>query len=106
MSLERGPHNLVRITEEIFQGNSGSGQENRDNGRGDPLRWPRGTLYLLKLALTSPTSGGCSVGIVADYRPRCLYQIFKTNRFWENSKFRYRLHLNWWRLYWIYVDYK
>jgi hypothetical protein len=34
------------------------------NGRGDSLRWPRDTLYRLKLALTSPTSGGRSVGIV------------------------------------------
>jgi hypothetical protein len=31
---------------------------------GDLLRWPRDTLYPLKLALTSPTSGGRSVGIV------------------------------------------
>jgi hypothetical protein len=28
------------------------------------LRWPRGILYPQKLALTSPTSGGRSVGIV------------------------------------------
>jgi hypothetical protein len=34
------------------------------NGSGDPLRWPRDTLYLQNLALTSPTSGGRSVGIV------------------------------------------
>jgi hypothetical protein len=34
------------------------------NGREDPLRWPRNTLYPQKLALTSPTSGGRSVGIV------------------------------------------
>jgi hypothetical protein len=40
------------------------GLENRDYGRGDPLRWPRDTLYPQKLALTSPTSGGRSVGIV------------------------------------------
>jgi hypothetical protein len=40
------------------------GQENRINGRGDPLRWPRDTLYPKKLALTTPTSGGRSVGIV------------------------------------------
>jgi hypothetical protein len=31
---------------------------------GDSLRWPRDTLYPLKLALTSPTNGGRSVGIV------------------------------------------
>jgi hypothetical protein len=34
------------------------------NGRGDPLRWTSDTLYPQKLALTSPTSGGRSVGIV------------------------------------------
>jgi hypothetical protein len=32
--------------------------------RGDSLRWPRNTLYPQKLALTSPTNGGRSVGIV------------------------------------------
>jgi hypothetical protein len=32
--------------------------------RGDPLLCPRDTLYPLKLALTSPTCGGRSVGIV------------------------------------------
>jgi hypothetical protein len=39
------------------------GLENREYGRRDPSCWPRGTLYLQKLALTSPTSGGLSVGI-------------------------------------------
>jgi hypothetical protein len=34
------------------------------NGRGNSLRWPRHTLYPQKLALTSPTSGGRSGGIV------------------------------------------
>jgi hypothetical protein len=32
--------------------------------RRDPSRWPRGTLYPPKLAMTSPTSVGRSVGIV------------------------------------------
>jgi hypothetical protein len=30
VGLERGPLSLVRITEELFQGNSGSGLESRD----------------------------------------------------------------------------
>jgi hypothetical protein len=34
------------------------------NDHGDSLRWPRDILYPLKLALTSPTSGGRSVCIV------------------------------------------
>jgi hypothetical protein len=41
-----------------------SGLENREYGRGDPLRWPRDTLYPQKLAITSPTGCGRSVGIV------------------------------------------
>jgi hypothetical protein len=40
------------------------GLENQEYGRGDPLRWPRDTLYPQKLAQTSPTSDGRSVGIV------------------------------------------
>jgi hypothetical protein len=43
---------------------SGSSLENREYGRRDPSRWARGTLYPQKLAITSPTSGGRSVGIV------------------------------------------
>jgi hypothetical protein len=34
------------------------------NGRGNPLHWPHDTLYLQKLALTSPTSCSSSVGVV------------------------------------------
>jgi hypothetical protein len=41
-----------------------TGLESREYGRRDPLRWPRGTLYPQKLALTSLTSGDFSVGIV------------------------------------------
>jgi hypothetical protein len=33
-------------------------------GRREPSRWPRGTLYPQNFAVTSPTSGGRSVGIV------------------------------------------
>jgi hypothetical protein len=38
--------------------------ENREYGRRDPSRWPRGTLYPEKLAIPSTTSGDRSVGIV------------------------------------------
>jgi hypothetical protein len=40
------------------------GLEIREYGCRDQSRWPRGSLYAQKLALTSPTSGGRSVGIV------------------------------------------
>jgi hypothetical protein len=67
--LERGPlsfvTSFVTIIEELRERkSSGSGLENRQNGRRDPSRLPCGTLYPQMLALTSPTSGGRSVGIV------------------------------------------
>jgi hypothetical protein len=37
---------------------------NREYGHRDPLCWPYNSLYPQKLALTSPTGGGCSVSIV------------------------------------------
>jgi hypothetical protein len=40
------------------------GLENREYGREDTSRRPLGTIYPQKLALTSPTSNGRSVGIV------------------------------------------
>jgi hypothetical protein len=65
MSLERGPLSLVSTNDELLERkNSGSGPESREYGRRDPSRWPRGTLYPQKLALISPTNGGCLVGIV------------------------------------------
>jgi hypothetical protein len=51
MGLERGPLSLVSTIEELLGGNSsGSGLENREYGRGDPLRLPRDTLHPQKLA--------------------------------------------------------
>jgi hypothetical protein len=65
VDLERGPHSLVSTIEELLgRKSSGSGLESREYGRRDPSRWPRGTLYLQKLTLTSPTSGGRSVCMV------------------------------------------
>jgi hypothetical protein len=65
VDLERGPFSLGSTTEELLgRKSNGSGLESREYVRRDPSRWPRGTLYQQKLALTSPTSGGRSVGIV------------------------------------------
>jgi hypothetical protein len=52
------------IEELLGRKSNGSGLESRKYSRRDPSCWPRGTLYLQKLALTSPISGGRSVGIV------------------------------------------
>jgi hypothetical protein len=63
--LERGPLSLVSTIEELLgRKSSGSGLEIREYGLRDPLRWPRGTKYPQQLALTSPTSGCHSIGIV------------------------------------------
>jgi hypothetical protein len=63
--MERGPLSLVSTIEELFERkSSGSDLENREYGRRDPSRRPPGTLYPQQLALTSPTSGGRSVGTV------------------------------------------
>jgi hypothetical protein len=63
--LKRGPFSLVSTIEELRgRNNSGCGLEIPKYGRKDPSRWLRGTLYPQKLVLTSPTSGGRSVGIV------------------------------------------
>jgi hypothetical protein len=65
VSLERDPLSLVRIIEEILERTVAAAVYKTEiNGRGDSLRWPRDTLYPLNWALTSPTRGGRSVGIV------------------------------------------
>jgi hypothetical protein len=65
VGLERGPFSLVSTSEGLIERkSSGSGLESREYGHWGSSRWPRGTLYPQKLALTSPTSGGRSVGIV------------------------------------------
>jgi hypothetical protein len=65
VGLERGPLSLVSITEELLETRStGSGLESREYGSRDPSRSPCGTLNPKKLAITSPTRGGHSVGIV------------------------------------------
>jgi hypothetical protein len=65
VGLERGALSLVSTIKELLARNSsGSGLENREHGLGNPSRWPRDILYPQKLALTSSTSGGRSVGIV------------------------------------------
>jgi hypothetical protein len=50
--LEWGPLSLVRTTEELLEGNVAAPvYETEINDRGNPLRWPRDTLYPKKLAL-------------------------------------------------------
>jgi hypothetical protein len=60
------------------------GLESWEYGRRDPSRWPHSTLYPLKLALTSPTSGGRSVGIV---RSRTQATEFGFNKYVEQITF-------------------
>jgi hypothetical protein len=64
VGLERDPLSLVSTMEVHGRNSSGSGLENRQYDRGDPLRWPRDTLYPQTLASASPISAGSSVDIV------------------------------------------
>jgi hypothetical protein len=63
------------ILELLERKSNGSGIENREYGRRDPSRWPRGTLYPQKLALTSPKSGGRSVGIVRSRTKATVFSL-------------------------------
>jgi hypothetical protein len=68
VGLERGPLSLVSTIEELLgRKSSGSCLENREYCRRDQSRWPRDTHYPQKFALTSPISGGRSVGIVLSW---------------------------------------
>jgi hypothetical protein len=81
VGLERGPLCLVSAIEELLERkSSGSVLENRDYGRMVPPYWPHDTLYPQKVGLTSPTSGGRSVGIVRSLTKATeLYITFQTN---------------------------
>jgi hypothetical protein len=68
VGLERGTLSLVSTIEELLgRKSSGSALENGGYGRRDPSRWPRDNIYQQKLALTSSTSGGRSVGVVRSW---------------------------------------
>jgi hypothetical protein len=91
VGLERGPLSLVSAIEELLERKrSGAGLENREHGHRDPSRWPRGTLYPQKLALTSPTSGCRSVGIV-----RLRTQATKFSFLWNQVSNAFRERYCW-----------
>jgi hypothetical protein len=64
LGLERGPLSLMSTIELYGRNSSDSGLGSGEYGHGDLLCWPRDILYPQKLALTSPTSGGHSIGII------------------------------------------
>jgi hypothetical protein len=63
---------LVSTIQELL----GRNVESQEYGRRDPLCWLRDTLYPRKLALTSPTSGGHSVGIVRSQNKATEFVVF------------------------------
>jgi hypothetical protein len=80
VGLERGPFSLVGTIEKLLEiKRSGSGLKIREYGRRDPSCWPRGTLYPQKLALTLPSSGGRSVGIVRIRTQTTEFSFFSYN---------------------------
>jgi hypothetical protein len=87
VSLERGPPSLVSAIEELIGIKTSSfGLERREYGGRDPSRWPLGTLYPQKLALTSPTSCGRSVGIVRSWTQATEFVFSKfINAVWNTK---------------------
>jgi hypothetical protein len=72
VGLERGPLSLVSTIEELLdRKSSGSCLENREYGRMDPSRWPRGTLYPSKswLSLRWQAAVARSVKVARGLRP-------------------------------------
>jgi hypothetical protein len=113
VGLERDPLSLVSTTEELLDKSSGSCLENREYCRRDPSRWPRGTLYLQKLAITSPSSGGCSVGIVRSRTQTMEVSLVSTDcseyssgdpKLLSQSCSRHIHSAGWW-LTWIHQEY-
>jgi hypothetical protein len=71
--LERGPLSLASTTEKLLvRKNRGCGLENREYGRRDPSCFQ----HEKKLALTSPTSGGRSIGIVRSRPQATKFSFF------------------------------
>jgi hypothetical protein len=63
------------------------GLKNQEYGRRDPSRWPCGTLYPQKLALTSPTSGSRSFGIVRSRNEATEFSFsFYVMKHWKVKK--------------------
>jgi hypothetical protein len=82
VSLDRGPPSLVsKTTEELLvRKSSGSGLESRDYGfKGSSALTTRHTSIRINLALTSPTSGGCAVGIVLSRTQATEFSLDRAN---------------------------
>jgi hypothetical protein len=78
-----GSLNLVSTIEELLgRKGSSSSLENREYRIRDPSRWPRDTLYLKTLALTSPTCDGRTVGIVR-LRAQSFLAYKYENDYWQ-----------------------
>jgi hypothetical protein len=76
------------IEELLGRNSKSSGLESWEYGCRNPLHWPRDTLYLQTLALTSPTSGGRSVGIVrsqTNATALCIKNTGRREQKWEDS---------------------
>jgi hypothetical protein len=90
---ERGSLSFVNTIEELLRRkSSGCGQENRVYGRKDLPHRLRDNLYQQKLALTSLTSGGSSVGIVrsrTEATELLLLRLLFTHESWH-----FRAHNN------------
>jgi hypothetical protein len=88
---------VITIKELLGRKSSGTGLESRECGRRDPSRWSRGTLFSQKLALTSPITGGRSVGIVRSRTEATDVSFLDTTLFFSPPWFQYwpECHCHW-----------
>jgi hypothetical protein len=83
-------NNLRSYLEEIV---AAPGLENRSYDRSDSLRWPRDTLYPLKLALASLTGGDRSIGIVRQRTKTTEYATLKIIWIWISREQRFYMYI-------------
>jgi hypothetical protein len=82
-----------------------SGLESRKYGRRNPSRWPRGTLHPQKLALTKPTSGGRSVGIVRSRTQATELVYTAEDKTLDNHLYENHRSTDWDKGYRVYMGY-
>jgi hypothetical protein len=94
VGLVQSPLSLVSTIQELLERWNSSSLENLDYGRRDSSRWPHGTLYPQKLALTSPTSGGHSVSIVRSRTQATEFYVGQTLQSLRKGQLHIKRRLN------------